>query len=215
MGQPTEIKAKATWWQQLQQRKVVRVTSLYVVLAWGLVIGSAELLPTFGFTDSHMRILVIVAVAMVPVVALLAWLYEITPHGIRRDPLDTGVDLTMTETVITSTFILVKWQGDSHRFTENITIGRDVNCTIQVDDPQVSRQHVSISLEAGLWILRDMGSSNGTRVNGKLVKEAILQQESEVRLHASAPPLFIIVGGQGLNRSMAPTSLQRVQRPKA
>ena len=51
-----------------------------------------------------------------------------------------------------------------------VTIGRSRNCTVAVKDVTVSRHHASIWFEAGKARVRDIGSSNGTFVNGKRVQ---------------------------------------------
>ena len=47
-----------------------------------------------------------------------------------------------------------------------ITIGRGPDNVIQIDDPSVSGEHAEISLRRGRWWVRDLGSTNGTLVNG-------------------------------------------------
>jgi hypothetical protein len=49
---------------------------------------------------------------------------------------------------------------------DRLTIGRDPNNDIVINDPQVSRQHVRIRRQGGLTLIEDMGSTNGTFVNG-------------------------------------------------
>jgi hypothetical protein len=47
-------------------------------------------------------------------------------------------------------------------------VGRDEGCDLVLDDPKVSREHAEIVAGAGpLRILRDLGSANGTLVNGQ------------------------------------------------
>jgi hypothetical protein len=46
------------------------------------------------------------------------------------------------------------------------TIGRSRACDIVVDDAGVSRQHASIRREGERWLVEDLGSTNGTNVNG-------------------------------------------------
>ncbi len=46
------------------------------------------------------------------------------------------------------------------------TIGRAPGNEIVISDPQVSRQHVRISKEGGLLVIEDLGSTNGTTING-------------------------------------------------
>ena len=54
-----------------------------------------------------------------------------------------------------------------------VTLGRSRNCDCVLADPSVSRRHAELRREGGRWILRDLGSRNGTRVNGaRLLAEA-------------------------------------------
>ncbi len=55
-----------------------------------------------------------------------------------------------------------------------LTIGRDIACDIVLDDSSVSRRHAElVCLENG-YHLRDLGSTNGTLVNGILVQDQLL-----------------------------------------
>ena len=49
-------------------------------------------------------------------------------------------------------------------------IGRSAYCTIVVSDSSVSREHASLRLVDGVLLLSDLGSRNGTSVNGAAVK---------------------------------------------
>jgi len=49
---------------------------------------------------------------------------------------------------------------------DSLTVGRDPNCDIEISDPQVSRQHACIKCQGDLTVIEDMGSTNGTFVNG-------------------------------------------------
>ena len=64
------------------------------------------------------------------------------------------------------------------------SIGRHPMQTIQVLDPQVSKEHLVIEQQpGGRWILRDLGSLNGTFVNDRMVKGAVrLRHRDRVRL---------------------------------
>ncbi len=50
---------------------------------------------------------------------------------------------------------------------DEITIGRDIANNIVVNDAEVSRRHARLRLQAGNYILEDLGSTNGSFVNGQ------------------------------------------------
>lgn len=49
-----------------------------------------------------------------------------------------------------------------------LTIGRDADCTISIDDDSASRRHAEVLLSDGAFVLRDLGSTNGTFLGGVL-----------------------------------------------
>ncbi|NDC64450.1 MAG: FHA domain-containing protein [Planctomycetia bacterium] len=51
-----------------------------------------------------------------------------------------------------------------------LTVGRRESCDIVLRFPNVSGSHCELSLENGYWFVKDLGSSNGTKVNGVRVK---------------------------------------------
>jgi len=53
---------------------------------------------------------------------------------------------------------------------ETSLLGRAADNTIQIDDPTISQHHARIAFWSGQWILEDLGSRNGTRVNGITVE---------------------------------------------
>jgi len=53
-----------------------------------------------------------------------------------------------------------------------LLIGRSSICQLVLADDTVSRRHAELRVEDGRWLLRDLGSSNGTWVNGRRVIEA-------------------------------------------
>ena len=50
------------------------------------------------------------------------------------------------------------------------TMGRSRQCDIVLNDPNVSRQHAEIRPRGGSWVLIDLGSTNGSRINGRQVE---------------------------------------------
>jgi DNA-binding NtrC family response regulator len=55
-----------------------------------------------------------------------------------------------------------------------VLVGKEPTCDAPVDDPYVSARHLRIDAEGGRWILRDLGSTNGTFISGARVSRAEL-----------------------------------------
>ena len=55
----------------------------------------------------------------------------------------------------------------------SFTIGRTQDCDLRIADMSVSRLHAQLDRVEDGWLLSDLGSHNGTRVNGWLVREAV------------------------------------------
>ena len=70
----------------------------------------------------------------------------------------------------------------THELTEDtVTIGRVSDNVLQIDDPSVSSRHAELTLVAGDYHLRDLGSTNGTLVNGKTFSEWQLEDGDQVQ----------------------------------
>ena len=73
-------------------------------------------------------------------------------------------------------------QGD-YQLTEAVTvIGRSRRCDIVLTDANVSRQHAEIRKQDDGFMLLDLGSTNGTRVNRRDVKQVVLQHGDRIEL---------------------------------
>jgi TolB-like protein/predicted Zn-dependent protease len=71
--------------QELKRRNVIRVAGLYLVGAWLITQVAGTVLPMFGAPDWLPRSIVIVlAIGFVPAL-VFAWVFELTPQGIKRD----------------------------------------------------------------------------------------------------------------------------------
>src|SRR5215831_8145343 len=69
-----------------------------------------------------------------------------------------------------------------HLAAEEVTIGRLASSTLCVGDPSVSRQHCVILTEQDGRRICDLGSNNGTFVNGKRVDECALADGDKIRI---------------------------------
>jgi pSer/pThr/pTyr-binding forkhead associated (FHA) protein len=63
------------------------------------------------------------------------------------------------------------------------TIGRSRECDIVVDDPGVSRRHVAVRGGPDGWVVEDLGSTNGSAVNGVALEGArVLASGDQIEL---------------------------------
>ncbi|HZJ64676.1 MAG TPA: FHA domain-containing protein, partial [Kofleriaceae bacterium] len=58
--------------------------------------------------------------------------------------------------------------------TETVYVGRGLECAIRSDDGMVSRRHSQIRMEAGRFVVEDLGSANGTHLNNIRVQKQAL-----------------------------------------
>ena len=63
-----------------------------------------------------------------------------------------------------------------------VTIGRSRDCDVTLDDANVSRRHAEVRREGGTWVVADLGSTNGVKVNGHRVSQQPLQPGDEITL---------------------------------
>jgi pSer/pThr/pTyr-binding forkhead associated (FHA) protein len=61
-------------------------------------------------------------------------------------------------------------------------VGRKEDCDLRLDHKSVSKMHCVIVKTDGLLLLRDLGSTNGTRVNGQRVRRAALLPNDELTI---------------------------------
>ena len=65
---------------------------------------------------------------------------------------------------------------------DQVSVGRVPGNDIQLDDVTVSRQHAVLVRQGSAWLVRDLGSLNGTYVNSARVEEAVVQHGDEVQV---------------------------------
>jgi hypothetical protein len=76
----------------------------------------------------------------------------------------------------------------------SFTIGRDQRCDLYISDMTVSRLHARLDRGADGWVLSDLGSSNGTRVNGWRLRAAVPVRVGDTVTFGSA--VFVIQDGR-------------------
>jgi hypothetical protein len=83
--------------------------------------------------------------------------------------------------------------GDQSRFT----IGRDGGCDMVLPDPTVSRWHAGLKREASGWMLDDLGSTNGTRLNGWRVRAWVPVRDGDLVSFGAVTYVIGRPGGSG------------------
>ena len=74
-----------SFFSELRRRNVLRLAATYALVAWILIEAGSVLLPTFGVPDWVFRAYVIVIFAGFIAALVLAWVFEITPDGVKLD----------------------------------------------------------------------------------------------------------------------------------
>jgi len=69
---------------ELKRRNVYKVAVAYIVGGWALSEGISQVFPVFDVSNAFIRFVVILIIAGLPVALVLAWMFEITPEGIKR-----------------------------------------------------------------------------------------------------------------------------------
>jgi TolB-like protein/Flp pilus assembly protein TadD len=69
---------------ELKRRNVYKVAVAYVVAGWALSQGIAQVLPVFDIPNWVIRLIVLLIIIGLPIALVLAWMFELTPHGIKR-----------------------------------------------------------------------------------------------------------------------------------
>ncbi len=66
------------------------------------------------------------------------------------------------------------------------TLGRSRECEIVIDDANVSRRHAELRPRGAAWVISDLGSTNGTRLNGRVIAAPeVVQAGDEIEVGSS------------------------------
>lgn len=107
--------------------------------------------------------------------------------------------------------------GMAFDITKDVTVmGRDVSNDIVVGDSEISRQHARISRTPGGYVLEDLGSTNGTYVNGeRLAAPQVLNPGDMIGLGENVSLMFSATSPEAAATVMGPAARAAVQAPRA
>jgi TolB-like protein/lipoprotein NlpI len=73
-----------SFFAELKRRNVYKVAVAYIVGGWALAQGIAQVFPVFDISNWVIRLIVLLIILGLPIALVLAWMFEITPEGIKR-----------------------------------------------------------------------------------------------------------------------------------
>lgn len=190
---------------EANRRRVFRTAGVYLVAVWGISSGGVDVAGIFGIPEEYVRLSMIAALACLPGVLILAWMFDIGRAGVVRAPQDVEAerlaedDLAAMPTIVGGDLgagaIVVRWtdtQGENALlYLEEFFLGRGTDCRVRFFDPLISRRHARIFHEEGVWYIEDLGSRNGTHVDENRIERMALADSSVVRLNEAGPELQI------------------------
>jgi pSer/pThr/pTyr-binding forkhead associated (FHA) protein len=79
---------------------------------------------------------------------------------------------------------LVSLSGQPHITLEGvlIVVGRHQHCDVRISSTRISRKHCCLAIDGDAVVVRDLGSTNGTMINGSLVDVGVMHNGDELSL---------------------------------
>ncbi|MCG3172046.1 MAG: hypothetical protein GMKNLPBB_00191 [Myxococcota bacterium] len=112
-------------------------------------------------------------------------------------------------------------RGEEYFFADaEVVAGREESNSFWLKDKQCSRKHFSITIEDGRHVLRDLGSANGTLLNGQPAEAEYLETGDEIRAGATAMQFTALDSSstdkrvlQAADQQTSRTNVRRLQGP--
>ena len=80
---PIEV-SERNFFAEVKRRNVYKVAIAYIFTGWALSQGIAQVLPVFDVPNWVIRTIVVMIILGLPIALVLAWMFELTPQGIKR-----------------------------------------------------------------------------------------------------------------------------------
>jgi DNA-binding winged helix-turn-helix (wHTH) protein len=119
------------------------------------------------------------------------WLRTVPRFGYAFCGTATSLDRATPDPADGEAFRVSTADGEFRLRVGDNVLGREAGLAVRIDQPGVSRRHACIRVEGGRGVLTDLGSKNGTFVQGRRVTAPIrLEDGDEVRLGLRASVVF-------------------------
>src|SRR4051794_35210913 len=107
--------------------------------------------------------------------------------------------------------VLSETSGEmAHVIPGALTVGRGAGVDLSLADPEVSRRHASIRVEGTTVVVEDLGSANGTRVNGEPIDTATrVESGGLIDLGKTRLQVRMETGEAGISTPVTPTEIHR------
>ena len=97
---------------------------------------------------------------------------------------------------------------------DQLVIGRDASNSIAINDPEISRKHSRLSFQGGKYVIEDLGSTNGTFVNGqRLAGPVVLKPGDVVSLGEQIVLMYDVISYDPGATIASPRAARMVQQP--
>ena len=179
------MKATFSWrWlmAELRRRQVYPVMAAYTVAVWVVLqVGEVTFGP-LGLPAWAMTALIVVAIAGFPIALLLAWVYDITPRGIRRDRLDRQEQGRAGDqpSIAVLPFLDLSPDKDQEYFCEGVA-EEILNALTPIRDLHVAARSSSFQFSPQAGDVREIGRKLGVKT---ILEGSVRKSASKLRITA-------------------------------
>lgn len=180
------------FWRELRRRGVARACVVYILACW-VLLQVCDIV--FNSLEEDMTAvsqgLLVAAVLGLPVVIIISWFYQFSAAGVRRTPAFTEqrvlhniamlddrrkdpppVGLPARHEAAYDWVLEVvsgPLSGKRYGVAADVIVGRSSGCELTIPVAHISRRHLRFRMSDEGLLLEDLGSSNGTLLNNRLV----------------------------------------------
>jgi hypothetical protein len=182
--------------RELKRRKVAHTCIFYILACWGVVQVVEVGFSLLGVDPAGWSpFLIGAAFGGFPIALLFSWFYQVSQKGVTRrpsfvdrrvldnlSPLDDRRDELPSRGNPSRHESAYDWileiesgplVGQRHGIDNDILVGRSPDCDLTVPIAQISREHARFLLEENRLRIEDLGSANGTKINGSRVDGSV------------------------------------------